>query len=259
VAIRRRALFLAIALFSVGARADVTLAVDWQSFLADQDLKWNGLPDSWFSGSFIGDGRVGAMIWRDGNTLRFDLGRSDVWDHQANGGLGDFKAGKTRLLIGALQLIPKGAIQGGDTRLDLWNAETRATMKTSQGTIELRALVHSSDVLIIEVVESGNERARFDFVPERARSPWGNDPPIPNPPPTARSDGKTRVVEQRLAAGGGFAVAWAEETIAEHHRVLYLSIGWDREGGSASAQAIDSIVGAQDLGVDSLIDSHRAW
>ncbi len=254
---------VAVALvLSVGANAsaDVTVAVDWADFLADQDLVWEGLPTEWSSGSFLGNGLSGAMIYEDraAQSLRFDLGRADVWDHQSGGGVGGKRAGKTRLLIGALHLVPVGAIDGGTMRLDLWNADTTATIRTRAGTIALRSFITDDGVLVVDATATRGETGfSWRFASEPARSPWGNDPPHPNPAPMSRSDFGVHTVEQPLLAGGGFAVAWTEQVLSESHRILFLDVGWDRSGGSARDQAVGAVQAALATPMDDLVETHR--
>src|SRR5687767_11889755 len=63
-------------------------AVDWPAFLGAQDLVWKRLPTRWSEGAFLGNGLVGAMIFadtaadKDKRALVFQLGRTDVTDHQ---------------------------------------------------------------------------------------------------------------------------------------------------------------------------------
>ena len=91
-----RAAVAAIVLGASVARAQDATRVEWPTFLAAQDLTWDALPTDWWAGAFTGNGGLGAMIWYD-HALRFDLGHTELWDHQADGGLGEGRAGRTRL------------------------------------------------------------------------------------------------------------------------------------------------------------------
>jgi hypothetical protein len=50
--------------------------VDWPKFLSRHDLKWSQLSTDWYSGAFIGNGKLAAMIYQENeNALRWDLRR----------------------------------------------------------------------------------------------------------------------------------------------------------------------------------------
>ena len=103
----------------------VQLAVDWPKFMAQQDLVWERLPAEYYEGAFVGNGLLGAIIFRDNrqtNSLRFEIGRTDIYDHR-EGGQAAYE--RSRLPIGQLLLTPAGKITGAKLRTDLWNAETR--------------------------------------------------------------------------------------------------------------------------------------
>ena len=122
-----------------------TNAVDWEKFLAKQDLVWNTMPTNWESGAFVGNGLLGTMIYAsETNTLQFDIGRSDVTDK------GD------RVAIGRFVLTPAaGEIVKGSMRLDLWNAEARGELQTGNGIIDWRSFTHAKKLVnVIELKES---------------------------------------------------------------------------------------------------------
>lgn len=57
----------------------VTDKVDGPTFLARHDLIFETLPTQFDYGAFLGNGMLGATIYRDGdNRLRFEMGRADV-------------------------------------------------------------------------------------------------------------------------------------------------------------------------------------
>ncbi|MCY2996190.1 MAG: hypothetical protein NTY19_51325 [Planctomycetota bacterium] len=92
----------------------VTDEVDWPAFLNRHDLVWETLPTQFDYGAFLGNGLLGAMIYRDGeNRLRWEMGRADVTEHRRD---------NSRLPIGGLVLETSGNIQDGTMRIDLWNA-----------------------------------------------------------------------------------------------------------------------------------------
>ena len=120
----KRGLFLSgmIGLSLTGAgqaapTAEVQLKVDWPNFMARNDLVWEQMPTSYFEGPFQGNGMLGTVFFLDDeakNTLRFEIGRTDVYDprHSAGGGkfTSNFQTYDVRLPIGQLPLEPVGRI-----------------------------------------------------------------------------------------------------------------------------------------------------
>jgi len=69
-----------------GTQSSLQLRVDWPSFLHNQDPVWDRMPTNYFQGPFVGNGLLGTIIFRDDketNSLRFEIGRTDVYDHRA--------------------------------------------------------------------------------------------------------------------------------------------------------------------------------
>src|SRR5665647_246825 len=103
----------------------VKLDVNWMQFLSKQDLIWDTMPADYFAGPFVGNGLLGTIIFKDDqepNTLRFEIGRTDVYDHRTK----EANAYETpRLPIGQLLLTSVGKIIKTHIRCDLWNAEVR--------------------------------------------------------------------------------------------------------------------------------------
>ncbi len=67
-------------LIGFGARSarPETLA---EKFPAERhDLLFSALPTSWDEGLPLGNGLIGALIWKRANALRFSLDRADLWD-----------------------------------------------------------------------------------------------------------------------------------------------------------------------------------
>jgi hypothetical protein len=82
------------------------LTVNWQDYLSRHDMVWKSMPADYFEGAFVGNGLLGTIIFKDNlqpNTLRFEIGRSDVYDHRSM----DMPAAhyRGRIPIGQLLLI----------------------------------------------------------------------------------------------------------------------------------------------------------
>ena len=228
--------------------------VNWPSFLARQDLVWDIWPSQFDEGAFLGNGMMGATIYRDGNNnrLRFEMGRADVTDH--------FKD-NARILIGALLLEPVGKIQGGTLRTDLWNAETRGTIITDKGTLTVRAIVHTDAmVMIVDLETSGDERnAAFSWLEEKGGNRLYHLADMPtNPPSVTKTEDGITVCTQRRGTGGEFATAWTERVRSNIRRV-YLSVADSFPGNSAGPEAVATVKKAAAGHFAKLLDSHRSW
>ena len=92
-------------------KSEATLQVNWPQYLSKHDLVWNKIPKDYFEGAFVGNGILGAIVFQDdslANTLRFEIGRTDVYDHRSLET--PVAYGRERLPIGQLLLTPKGKI-----------------------------------------------------------------------------------------------------------------------------------------------------
>ena len=198
----------------------------WSGFLREQDLLWRRLPTLWHEGPFLGDGRLGSMIYREpgANAVRFTVQHGEVQDHRPELGSG---WGTCRLPVGHLTLDPAGTITGVNWRLSLWNAELTGTITTDKGTLTLAALIHDG-VLAARVTADGDEEVHWTFHPEDAISPRriSEAPPadyVPNPPWTTRTTGDIEQVLQPLTGGGQTATAYRHSgdtlvlTVAHSH------------------------------------------
>jgi alpha-L-fucosidase 2 len=236
--------------------AQVVDRVDWEKCLSRHDLVWSRLPDRWDNGAFLGNGQMGAMILAGKNLVTFDwqIGRSDV---TFNG---------SRIPIGDLNMKPSGKIESGTARLDLWNAEARGTLKTDKGEIAFRSFTHT-DLLVqvIEIATTGEEQASWDWTPGLAtnhRKIYRKEPLLPedrNAPPVRGKQDDLDISFQSLQPAGGHATAWKAVKLDKHKSVVYVSVGYAKEEAAAKAEAVAAVQKAAETGVDSLVQSHRAW
>ena len=231
----------------------VDVQVDWPAFLARQDLIWEALPDRFDAGAFLGNGLLGATIYRDGpNRFRWEMGRADVTEHRRD---------NARLPIGGLVLTTAGAIQGGTLRLDLWNAEVRGEIKTDQGTLSFRSFIHTAEMaLFIDIEATGNEQdAKFAWE-SRPAVDRANDYPANQANPASRQEilNGIALCEQSRFAGGAFATAWSEKPADKGRRVV-LSIADTFPGNAATVEAVATV--KKNLATDfaGLLKAHRAW
>jgi len=275
------------------------LNVNWQEFLARQDMVWDRMPGDYFEGPFVGNGWIGAILFADDqvpNTLRFELGRTDVYDHRAPGsGMDrdvpkDFCGGyanpdwrpwftaavhdRVRLPIGQLLLTTAGVISSVRLRVDLWNAEILGTLTTDAGSIDLRCFAPSGrDVLVVEVVTTaGEDASRFSLRPQQATSPRLLAAPdrdtqfgvedfvyIPNPDVYKKSVDGVEVAVQPLLAGSDYATAWREVASGPAARTVFLSIANRMTTTGSESDAIENVRSAMASGIAEMEAVHRSW
>ncbi len=245
--------------------------VDWPKFLSRHDLKWTRLTTDWFSGAFIGNGELGAMIYQENEyALRWDIGRSDVTDHRD---YQDVEWGKPRLPIGRMLLKAQGRIENATMQLDLWNAEARGTITTEKGSISWRSFLSTNpEVIITEITETGTEKAQWEFIPEVSQTTtpkftWA--PPLnrsliteyqPNPPVRKEVLKGIETAQQSLEVGGGYTTAWKiADSQKSRTKTLYLTVGYSYPENTHTAQATERITAASQVGVPQLESAHRTW
>jgi len=246
----------------------VTLSVDWPLFLAKQDPVWDRMPANYFEGPFVGNGLVGTILFRDNketNSLRFEIGRTDVYDHRP-GSVAHYAA---RLPIGHLLLTPSGKILSSSFRTDLWNAEVTGELTTDCGSVTLRCFAPSdSEVLVTQITTHGGEAGtKVTFVPEQGNSSRYSAQPNrdknfkyePNPPFSVTEANGMGVCLQPLAAGSDYATAWKESNVKGGKKTIWLSVA-NRQITTGSAEdAVAKVEKAIKRGVADLEKSHRDW
>ena len=245
--------------------------VDWAEFLSRHDLKWSRLSTDWYSGAFIGNGELGAMIYQENEySLRWDIGRSDVTDHRD---YPDAEWGKSRLPIGKMVLKAQWPIIKATMQLDLWNAEARGIITTEKGTISWRSFVATNpEIIITELKETGTERAQWDFIPEVSKTPiprftWA--PPLDksliteykaNPPVRQEVIKEIETAQQALTVGGGYTTAWkVAESKESRTKTLFVTVGYTHPENTHAAQATQRIEAASRARVKDLESVHRKW
>jgi alpha-L-fucosidase 2 len=258
------------------AKPLVSLDVNWKEYLSRHDLVWNIIPEDYFAGAFVGNGLLGAIIFKDDqtpNSLRFEIGRTDVYDHRT---AAPSAYETSRLPIGQLLLTPVGKIIKLHMRTDLWNAEIRGEITTTTGSISFRCFVPSNEELIVVTMNTtGRESsAKFSlrpqlalsarFIAKRAMGLELNVPYEHNPPFIVEKKEGIGVVTQPLLMGDDYATAWSESWQADGSRTVYVTVAnrWGKYRKCASGSAIDAVANikaAQNTGVASMEKVHRAW
>ncbi|MGN6369325.1 MAG: glycosyl hydrolase family 95 catalytic domain-containing protein [Phycisphaerae bacterium] len=237
--------------------ADIKPNINWQKFLARQDLTWAKLPANWNEAAFLGNGLLGENLYTtdDGHYLQFAIGRSDVVYKEA------------RMPIGDMVLKTAGTITSGNLRLDLWNAEAVGEITTTKGHIKFRAFTHANQMIdIVQITpDDGEKNCSWQFVPGNAQLiPRKGAKPIPeedkNPDPILGTDRNNHFALQPFTTGGGDATVWTEKQNPGGSSTLYLSVGYStKEADAAKLEADAAVATAIKSSAEQLADSHRDW
>ncbi|TWU50620.1 hypothetical protein Poly51_39120 [Rubripirellula tenax] len=261
--------------------AEVTNEVDWSSFLARHDLVWTRAPMAWHDGPFLGNGMLGSMLHQtDDHHLRISLGRADVEDHQTKG---QPFISQSRLPNGYFKLKTSGKITGFSGRLDLYNAEARVRVTTDRGTIDIRGIVHSDDMVILYDLKpsDGEVAMELDFIPLKAIAParlqadrevaskgdkahpsrkgWAAAPYQYNPEPVLTKIDGYHVSQQSLVAGGETGTAWTIKNRPDGAKQLLVSIEHSFPQATAAKNAVDHLKKINDESMESFVQRHRVW
>ena len=268
---RRLATILLLGAVAVSAAEP---GIDWPGFLARQDPVWNRMPTTYYDGPFVGNGLVGTVVFQDEqqpNTLGFELGRTDVYDHREDGPTVHHRC---RLPIGRLLLTPAGTITAVNLRTNLWNAEITGTLTTTVGTLRLRCFAPSGgEVIAITTTSTGGEdQARWRLRPMQGDSVRYLVEPtrdkgftyVPNPPVQTTTVDGLEVAVQPLLAGSDYATTWQNHAAADGSRTILISIAnrWPAGKQPATGSAADAVATVRDAattGIPALETAHRAW
>ena len=260
--------------FVIVAQSQVQLKVDWQQFLSKHDMIWNKMPNDYYEGPFVGNGLFGAILFKDKkkeNTLSFEIGRTDVYDHRSKSIKSTNPFG--RLPIGQLLLTPVGAITTANFRTDLWNAEITGTLTTNKGTISMRCFVPSEEEFIVLNIKTTGEESGFScsFLPEQGNHPRPTVQPnrdkgiyMPNPPFITEIKNGIEVTTQPLLEGDNYATAWSKQTIGNNSHTILITVAnrWASKISPTSGSTEDAVANikvAQLKDLNAVEKAHRDW
>lgn len=59
---------------------DIKQNINWPQFMSQQDMIWERLPEYWYDSAYLGNGRLGLMIYKEPNKnyIRLETGNCDV-------------------------------------------------------------------------------------------------------------------------------------------------------------------------------------
>ena len=107
------AIFIPLLSFNSYAQSNA-IKINWNSFMQEQQLRWDSISTNYYTGILLGNGRLGTNIYKESdNAIRFDIGRSDVTDqrpHYPDSVNSEQLLSQPRLPIGKMLLHTKGSI-----------------------------------------------------------------------------------------------------------------------------------------------------
>ncbi len=252
-------------IFFIGSNcyAQTNSSINWQTFLSRNDMLFDTLTTKWEEGIFSGNGLLGAMLYmQDANTLRLEIGRTDVTDHRDDSVPALF--GKARLPIGHFELQPEGKILRNTARLDLWNAEATGKITTDKGTIQWRMLTLSQPNAIVFETKTSNGENDFgwEFRPEvsiSSRTRFNEAPKgyVANPAFELSKNQNVIYCRQPMLAGGDYSTAWISENTSSG-RTFFISVSIDKKNSSV-ADVVSAVNHAAAGNLKQLVDTHRRW
>ena len=257
-------------------------AIDWPAFLRPHDMVFDKLPKAWTEAPHFGNAMVGSMLYQDGDAIKLQIFRADVFDHRDDT-WGWTAYSRPRFKIGHFLLHPVGKPTGCKWRKDLWNAELTGTITTDKGEIRIRHFTHADDMAIVTELTPTDGEKGFNWT-------WHPAPAVTTRPgyPTKEADiaafakhygktyekslniskanpagrleknGEVSVWIQDLMAGGQYATAWSEHE-AGGVRTHIASIANSYPGTDAGKTAADDVKRFISHDRKEWIEKHRAW
>ncbi|WP_316799544.1 glycosyl hydrolase family 95 catalytic domain-containing protein [Pedobacter frigidisoli] len=238
--------------------------INWEQFMAKQNMKWEQLGKDYYSGITLGNGLMGLNIYQAGDsTIRLDVGRSDVIDVRAQlmPEAGKLYT-KARLPIGHFMVNVRGKILRADIQLHLYDAIATGKIFTDQGTVDIAAYVDAKhEVIHIELKDQQNRKLDWKWEQERSVSfrymqshPTDKPKTYPDNPPVVRKNINEFVVyHQPLLNHGGYSTVFK----ASKDEML-VSVGYDATASAdEDLEAINSIKGFEkDI---NHLKNHKSW
>ncbi len=256
--------------------------INWPTFMQQHDMVFDTLPSRWQEAPHFGNASIGSMLYQADSTLRLQVFRADVHDHNDDT-YGWPAYSRPHFKIGYFSLHTVGQLTGCNWKKDLWNAELTGTITTDHGEIQIRHLTHAEDMAIVtELTPSEGEQGFYwTWHPEEARSSRGKMPENvsdikeyakkygshyaktlklikPNRKGNLKVKEDVSVWIQDLTAGGQYATAWTERKI-DNTRSHIVSIANSYPTSIAAESAVKDVNRFKKLNIERWTKTHRDW
>lgn len=272
-------IFLFIIFWQIKAQPtknNIRASIDWPSFLQKQDMIWTKMPLNYYEGPYVGNGLLGTVFFKDtilSNTIAFEVGRTDVYDHRTAEQIKDkYPWPKVRLPIGKLLLTTKGTIQSVNFRTHLWDAEVSGTIVTDKGTLDLTCYAPTDEKIIILKYKGshGEIDSHISFRPEQGNSARPPRRPVagkvyePNPPFLVTKQNDIQVITQPLLNGDDYATAWNQKKDIRGFTSVYVTVAnkWAeniKPYNGSNILAIKQLKIARKKDEKKMMQNHRRW
>jgi hypothetical protein len=255
--------------------SQTNIQINWQQYLAQYDMVWTQMPNNYYEGPFVGNGLLGTVFFKDTtlpNTIGFEIGRTDVYDHRTPEQIKDkYPWPKVRLPIGKLLLSCKGNIQSVYFRTNLWNAVITGTITTNKGKIELRCYVPTDEKVIALNYQGFHDEvnATVSFRPEQGNSARAPRRPMagkvyePNPPFTVSKQEDIEIITQPLLNSDDYATSWNDVVKNNQHSVYVTVANKWAEGikpfNGSDIVAVQQLQAARKKDTAQMMQHHVNW
>ncbi|MGE8422116.1 MAG: hypothetical protein ACN6PI_04770, partial [Sphingobacterium siyangense] len=219
-----------------------------------------------YEGVFTGNGLLGTMTYLAGkNSMRVDIGRTDIYDHRANSA--DKLFDQARMSLGHFEIEFESPIVQAQGEIHLKDAYAEAKVGTDQGMVRIRTTTLSNDnIILLEVFKKDfNGNYHLTWKPDEAISPrmgfsYTQKPKNypTNPKGSFGAQGETKYFDQPLLAGGGYVTAYCGRSGKEVDTYL-ITVDYNQQGTAYVKKAINYVQNFNEQKLTKGLASHRKW
>lgn len=249
---------------------------DIRKYMSTQSLKWEQLPMQWNEGAFLGNGKIGMMIYADStdNSLTLWLSRPDVTDHRKapdrKSSLGikgaSVMTDYCRMDIGKIKLYPEAEIESGTMELDIYDAILKGVLHTTKGDIILTAFTpYNNEVNVVEIESNipyiwkfhpgSPSSPRIQVFPHLKEELKYEDNPTPEQY-VAKHEGWS---VHPLLAGGDYATYWKEVENSKGSTIYISTMNEVPSSNKSLNKAKNEVNLAIKKGIKSLKEEMTSW
>lgn len=219
-----------------------------------------------YEGVFTGNGLLGTMTYLAGkNSMRVDIGRTDIYDHRANSA--DKLFDQARMSLGHFEIEFERPIVQAQGEIHLKDAYAEAKVGTDQGMVRIRTTTLSNDnIILLEVFKKDfNGNYHLTWKPDEAISPrmgfsYTQKPKNypTNPKGSFGTQGEIKYFDQPLLAGGGYVTAYCGRSGKEVDTYL-ITVDYNQQGTAYVKKAINYVQNFKEQKLTKGLASHRKW
>lgn len=241
------------------------------NFFARHDWHWDDLSSYFFDGPLLGNGLLGAVLHRrdasrggDGRTLLWEFNRSDAIDtgmFQREGYVWQ------RFGMGKVPLQTRSELSAVSAHLDLWSAELRGTLQTTEGDFAFIAFIDACRPIFWLEIEAPEGACTVSFCPdvsgvvsENGRVDFEESATLHplNPPAFVRKENGVSLHTQTLHSGREWT--YAQTARRDGNRMLHaMTLAYSHPQTGEVFDPATLLQTALGGSWDETIKRHRAW